>query len=177
MRTRVLTHGLIPAAFAAAGALAHAGDFDDLVNAPAIHCEFFPSVRPADARLGRSDALEPDFLVHYAGMNRDRTRARVVSTRDAGSREVVVVRTEKAVHFVAHAAGDYMVTTVFGCNERNVRADARKCISFGAVNSRHFDASVHWQPDQVFERDRHLASHGFCDHSTIDVSGRSSQSR
>ena len=176
MRVRVLIQCLIPAAFAAAGALAHAGDLDDLINATAIHCEFFPNVRPADEPV-RTDALEPDFLVHYAGMNRDRTRARVVSTRDAGSREVVVVRTDKAVHFVAHAAGLYMVTTVFGCNERDLRRDARRCISFGAVNSRHFDASVHWQPDQVFERDRHLASHGFCDHSTIAVGGRSSQSR
>ena len=177
MRARVLIQGLLPTVLAVAGAPSHAGDFDDLVNASAIHCEFFASVRAANEPGARTDTPEPDFLVHYAGMNRDRTRARVVSTRNAGSREVAVVRTGKAVHFVAHAAGVYMVTTVFGCNERDLRTDARKCISFAAANSRHFDASVHWQPDQVFERDRHLASHGFCDHSTIDVSGRSSQSR
>ena len=172
---RVSLQCLMPTLLAAVGAVAHANDFDDLVNATAIHCEFFPATRIADNGVQRSDAAEPDFLVHYAGMNRDRTRARVVTTRAAGSREVTVVRTEKAVHFVAHAAGIYTVTTVFGCNERDLRTQARKCTSFGAVNSRHFDASVHWQPDQVFERDRHLASHGFCDHSTIAVTGRSPQ--
>jgi hypothetical protein len=105
-------------------------------------------------------------------MNRSRTRARAVSTRRAGSREVSVVRTDKAVHFVDHAAGIYVVTTVFGCNERDWRTNARRCVSFRAVNRRHFDASVHWQPDQVFERYRHLASHGFCDHSHFTVTGR-----
>jgi hypothetical protein len=177
MCARVLIRSLISAVFSAAGVLAHAGDFDDLVNATAIHCEFFPSIRPADAPLPGAHDPEPDFLVHYGGMNRERTRARVVTTRGAGSREVVVVRTDKAVHFVTHAAGIYMVTTVFGCNERDLRSAARKCVSFGAVNSRHFDASVHWQPDHVFERDRHLASHGFCDHSAIAVTGGPKQSR
>ena len=163
----------IPAICAALGALAHANDFDDLVNANAIHCEFFSAAGSPSYPIGRTDPT-PDFLVHYAGMNRDRTRARAVSTRGAGSREVIVVRTDKAVHFVAHAAGVYMVTTIFGCSERDLRTSARKCISFDAVNSRHFDASVHWQPDHVFERDRHLASHGFCDHSTFAVTGGSS---
>jgi hypothetical protein len=149
-----------------------ASDFESLINASAIHCEFFPGIRPADEPQARNGKEAPELLVHYAGMNRDRTRARVVSTRGAGSREVVVVRTEKAVHFVEHAAGMFMVTTVFGCNARDLRTDARRCISFGAVNSRHFDASVHWQPDQVFERYRHLGSHGFCDHSFIAVTGR-----
>ena len=175
MKTGALVLCSIPALIAALG-LAHgaqpANDFDELINAQAIHCEFFPGVRPAHAPLGRAEPIAPELLVHYGGMNRERTRARVVSTRVAGSREVVVVRTEKAVHFVDHAAGVFMVTTVFVCHEREQRSHARRCISFGAVNSRHFDASVHWQPDDVFERYRHLANHGFCDHSSTAVSGR-----
>ena len=164
-------------ALGALAAIAHGSppatkDFDELVNAIGIHCEFYPASRPADEPISAGSAAAPEVLVHYAGMNRDRTRARVVSTRGAGSREVVVVRTERAVHFVEHAAGMFMVTTVFGCNERDLRTDAHRCTSFGAVNTRHFDASVNWQPDQVFERYRHLASHGFCDHSFIAVTGR-----
>jgi len=142
-------------------------DFDDLVKARSIHCEFFPSLRPADMPFGGSDDLRADVLVYYGGMNRERTRARVLSTRRAGSREVVVVRTNKAIHFVDHVAGMFTVTTVFGCNQRDSHTSTRRCLSYGAVNSRHFDASVHWQPDSVFERYRHLASHGFCDHSFV----------
>ena len=174
MRVGGWIHRLVGAAFAAAG-LAYAAqpakDFDDLVNAQAIHCEFFAPLRPADAPADH-EARAPELLVHYAGMNRERTRARVVSTRRAGSREVAVVRTPKAVHFVDHAAGIFMVTTVFACNEREQRSNARRCVSFGAVNSRHFDARVLWQPDDVFERYRHLASHGFCDHSAITLIGQ-----
>jgi hypothetical protein len=59
-----------------------------------------------------------------------------------------------------------MVTTVFGCNRRD-DIETRRCLSYGAVNSRHFDASVHWRPDSVFERYRHLANHGFCDHGFV----------
>lgn len=175
MRALALSQLLVPVVLGATALLthssSHADDFDDLVNATAIHCEFFASVRPADAPIARTDS-SPEVLVHYAGMNRSRTRARVVSTRRAGSREVTVVRTDRAVHFVDHAAGVFNVTTVFGCNERDWRTNARRCVSFGAVNSRHFDASVHWQPDEVFERYRHLASHGFCDHSHFTVTGR-----
>ncbi len=141
-------------------------DFDDLVKARSIHCEFFPSVRPVDMPIGGNDDPRADVLVYYGGMNREQTRARVLSTRRAGSREVVVVRTDKAIHFVDHAAGLFMVTTVFGCNRRDA-VNTRRCISYGAVNSRHFDASVHWQPDRVFERYRHLANHGFCDHGFV----------
>jgi len=175
MRVRASVPFLVSAVIAAgasAHGISHADDFDDLVNATTIHCEFFASARPADAPIARAGASTPEVLVHYAGMSRDRTRARVVSTRRAGSREVTVVRTDKAVHFVDHAAGVYMVTTVFGCNERDWRTNARRCVSFGAVNSRHFDTSVHWQPDLVFERYRHLASHGFCDHSDFAVTAR-----
>jgi hypothetical protein len=60
----------------------------------------------------------------------------------------------------------FMVTTVFGCNRRD-DVDTRCCLSYGAVNSRHFDASVHWQPDSVFERYRHFANHGYCDHGFV----------
>ena len=169
---RSLIRVLLGTAVALTFSASRADDFDDLIDATAIHCEFFAAVRPADAPIARTGSFSPEVLVHYAGMNRSRTRARVVSTRRAGSQEVSVVRTDKAVHFVDHVAGVYMVTTVFGCNERDARTNARRCVSFGAVNSRHFDASVHWQPDEVFERYRHLASHGFCDHSHFTVTGR-----
>ena len=175
MRAGALVQCSISVVLAGLG-LAHgaqpASDFDALVNAPAIHCEFYPGVRPADAPVSGTEPIVPEVLVHYGGMNRDRTRARVVSTRGAGSREVVVMRTEKGVHFVDHVAGVFMVTTVFACNEREQRSSARRCVSFGAVNSRHFDASVHWQPDDVFERYRHLANHGFCDHSSTAISDK-----
>jgi hypothetical protein len=171
MFRRTICRALLPAIAGAMGTSAWGGqsatDFDDLVNAHSIHCEFFRSVRPADMPAVRPADARPEVLVHYAGMNREGTRARVVSTRRAGARDVIVIRTEKAVHFVDHAAGVYAVTTVFGCNERDLRATSGRCLSYGAVNSRHFDPSVRWQPDNVFERDRHLASHGFCDHSFV----------
>ena len=61
MRMRALAQSLIAMMVGAAGALAsglsRADDFDDLVNATAIHCEFFPSVRPADAPVARAGAM------------------------------------------------------------------------------------------------------------------------
>lgn len=142
-------------------------DLDQFVNARSVHCEFFAAVRPADTPAPPQEEPKPEVLVHYGGLNRERTRAFMLSTRGSGAREAIVLRTDKAVHFVDYAAGVFMVTTVFSCIEREQRTSARHCVTYAATNSRHFDASVFWQPDSVFERYRAQASHGFCDHSFV----------
>jgi hypothetical protein len=141
------------------------GDLDALVDARFIHCAFFRSSALAETPLGGEDERKAELLVHYAGIDPARTRARAITTRSAGAKDVVVVRTRKAVHFVESVAGAYRVTTVTGCNERDTRPGRRQCVTYGAANAMHFDASVLWQPDAVYERIRHIANHGFCDHS------------
>jgi len=152
-------------ALAVTGACAADADLDALIGAGFIHCAFFPQVPLADVPHGGPSEREADLLVHFAGIDRTRTRARSITTRSVGSREVAVVLTERAVHFVEPVAGAFRVTTVTGCNERSRRAGPRTCVSYGAATALHFDASVLWQPDAVFDRIRHMASHGFCDHS------------
>lgn len=152
-------------ALAATGTCAADADLDALVGAGFIHCAFFPNTPIADAPAGGPSERDADLLVHFAGIDRTRTRARSITTRSVGAREVAVVRTERAVHFVEPVAGAFRVTTVTGCIERAHRAGPRACVSYGAATAIHFDASVLWQPDAVFDRIRHMASHGFCDHS------------
>lgn len=150
---------------ACAAANAADSDLDALVGARFIHCAFFRNAPLAETPLGGEDERKAEILVHYAGIDRTRTKARTITTRSAGAKDVVVVRTQKAVHFVESVAGAYRVTTVTGCNERDARPGRRQCVTYGAANATHFDASVLWQPDAVYERIRHIANHGFCDHS------------
>lgn len=153
---------------AVAAAAPRASDLDDLVRARSIHCAFFRNAPDMEPAPGPREERAAELLVHYAGIDRSRTRARSINTRSAGSREVTVHRTAHAVHFVEHLAGAYRVTTVHGCNERDRRPGRQRCVAYGAANAMHFDASVTWQPDKVFDGIRHIASHGFCDHGFVE---------
>jgi hypothetical protein len=157
----------IAATHCLAAEIASKGDFDALLSARSIHCEFYRSVRPADAPEPGDPGITAELLIHYGALNRSRTRAKAVSTHGAGAREIRIMRTDKAVHFVEHSAGMFSVTTVFGCNRRERSASAGRCTSYGAVHARHFDSAVMWEPDKVFENYRPLGNHGFCDHGFV----------
>jgi hypothetical protein len=43
------------------------------------------------------------------------------------------------------------------------------CITYGATQSRHFDARVLTDPDAVYEEWKASADVGFCDHSFIGI--------
>ena len=137
-------------------------DFDELLKSHYIHCAFF---RNTGTLENSQDERKAQILVHYHGIDKKGESARMISTDSSGARKVRVIRTEHAVHFIEDSVGLFVMTTVFGCNERDRRPGKHHCITYGATNLRLFDTTVLSQPDKVFETYKHLANHGFCDHS------------
>jgi len=141
------------------------GVFDNLVQSRYVHCAFYRAydVDPATGdRImveGRSQSLTHFQAIHDG-------RARQISTRAAGARDVRVLNGGKYLHFLDSAAGLYVLTTVYGCIYRDERGI---CITYGAVQSRHFDTRVLADPDAVYEALKDSSDPGFCDHSFIGI--------
>ena len=141
-----------------------ASTFDKLVQSRLVHCAFYKAYEvdrvTGDLVLteGRSNSL-----THFQGIKDG--RARQISTRMAGAREVRVSR-GKYLHFVDEVAGMYILTTVYGCIDRE---KGGVCLAYGAMQSRHFDTRVLYDPDTVYEALRDNSDPGFCDHSFINV--------
>jgi hypothetical protein len=73
----------------------------------------------------------------------------------------------KYLHFVDRVAGMYVLTTIYACIDRDARTGT--CVTYGATQSRHFDARVLVDPDAVYEALKDSADPGFCDHSFIGI--------
>jgi hypothetical protein len=162
--------GLLFAAMAAASfgsaRAGNAGLFDNLVQSRYVHCAFYRDyeIDPVSGnRLLAED--KSDSLAHYQAI--DGRRARTITTRMAGAREARVMQTGKRLHFIDRVAGMYIVTTVHTCLHYDERRSA--CLTYGAMNARHFDSRVLLDPDGVFENLRAHADPGFCDYSFIGV--------
>jgi len=146
-------------------AQAQTGVFDNLAQARYVHCAFYKAydIDPAtgDRILveGRSHSL-----THFQGIHDG--RARQISTRAAGARNVKVMNGGRYLHFLESASGLFVQTTVYGCLARDERG---VCLTFGAVQSRHFDTRVLSDPDAVYEALKDSSDPGFCDHSFIGI--------
>lgn len=64
-------------------------------------------------------------------------------------------------------AGMYIVTTVHSCLEFDEKRGI--CVTYGATNSRLFEASVLYDPNRVYERIKDETDPGFCDQSFIGI--------
>lgn len=140
--------------------------FANVVQSRYVHCAFYKSYE-VDARTGELLLVEgrSQSLTHFQAI-RD-GQARQISTRVAGARDVRVLNSGKYLHFVDHVAGMYVLTTVYGCLDRDPKSGT--CISYGATQSRHFDPRVLTDPDLVYETLKDVADPGFCDHSFIGI--------
>ena len=151
-------------------------DFTHLATSRYVHCAFYKSYE-TDPATGGPIMVEgkANALMHFYGIDARHTSARAIYTRMAGSRNVTVVQTGKAIHFIDNVAGMYVMTTVNSC----IDFDAKRgiCVTYGAVNSRHFDASVLYDPDKVYEKIKNDADPGFCDHSFIGIQEASHDAR
>ena len=148
-----------------AGTAADAGtSYAKLVQSKLVHCAFYKAYEtdPANGDLllveGRSNSL-----THFQGI--EGSRARQISTRMAGSRDVRVIQTAKYLHFVDQVAGMYLLTTIYGCIDER----GGVCGIYGAVQSRNFDARSLHDPDSVYEALKESSDPGFCDHSFIGM--------
>lgn len=139
--------------------------FEHLVRSPMVHCAFYRDY-DIDPQTGNRLLVEgrSDSLTHYQRQRGERVRS--IDTRRAGAVDVQVVQ-GRYLHYIERTAGMYVVTTVYACLERDAQSD--RCINYGAVNARHFDARVLREPDRVYEELQALAEPGFCDHSFIHL--------
>ncbi len=155
----------------AAGLAAEGGAiFDNLVASRYVHCAFYKAYE-VDSRTGDLLLVEgrSSSLTHFQAI-RD-GQARQISTRGAGARNVKVMNSGKYLHFVDNVAGMYLLTTVYGCLDRDPRSGV--CVSYGATQSRNFDARAQSDPDAVYEALKDSADPGFCDHSFVNVQAAS----
>jgi hypothetical protein len=131
-----------------------------------VHCAFYKSYE-IDRVTGELLLVEgrSTSLTHFQAM--DGARARQISTRVAGAREVKVMNTGRYLHFLDRVAGMYVLTTIYNCLESDERKGV--CLRYGAMQSRHFDTRVISDPDAVFEALRDHSDPGFCDHSFINI--------
>ena len=142
-------------------------DFAHLARSRYVHCAFYKGYE-TDPVTGGPIMVEgkADSLMHFQRVD-GRSAARAIYTRLAGAREVTVIRTGKALHFIDNVAGMYVMTTVHSCLEYDEKRGA--CTMYGAVNARVLDADVLSDPDMVYEKIKHSADPGFCDYSFIGV--------
>jgi len=148
--------------------------FENIVHARYVHCAFYKSYE-VDALTGDRLMVEghSDSLTHFQAIHDG--HARQISTRVAGARDVRVVNGAKYLHFVDHVAGMYVLTTVYGCINRDPRSGV--CVTYGATQSRHFDPRVLSDPDAVYEALKDSSDPGFCDHSFVNVQEASHKDR
>lgn len=144
---------------------AQSTEFANLVQSKFVHCAFSQAYE-VDRVTGDLVLTEgrSDTLTHFQGIEGD--RARQITTRMAGARDVRVAHTDKYLHFIDRMAGMYVLTTIYGCLERDKRGI---CVTYGAMQSRHFDSRVLSDPDAVYEALKDGSDPGFCDHSFIGI--------
>ena len=151
-----------------AAVAADRSEFTNLAKARYVHCAFYKGYE-TDPATGGPIMVEgkADALMHFQGVDVKHATARAIYTRMSGSRDVTVIQTAKAIHFIDNVAGMYVMTTVHSCLDFDDRRGV--CLTYGAVNSRLFDSSVLSDPDKVYEKIKHAAEPGFCDHSFIGL--------
>jgi len=161
---------------AAAASAADRTELANLTRSPFVHCAFYKAYE-IDPVNGDRVMVEgrADSLMHFQAIDVKRSKARAIYTRMSGSRNVTVMQTDKAIHFIDDVAGMYIMTTVHSCLDFDEQRGV--CVSYGAVMSRHFDASVLYDPDKVFEKIRDVADPGFCDHSFFGLKEASKNGR
>lgn len=155
----------LAAVLAAAPAHSQNAVFANIAQARYVHCAFYKAYE-VDRVTGDNVLVEgrSDTLTHFQGI--EGARARQISTRSAGAREVRVAHTGKYLHFIDRMAGMYVLTTIYDCIDRDRRG---VCMTYGAMQSRHFDARVLTDPDAVYESLKDRSDPGFCDHSFYGI--------
>lgn len=151
------------AAFAAAAPASAHDALDDLIDARDLICEFHVTGRPRSLLRRMVEGERFDMLLVIEAIDPARGGARAISSRQTGAKSLRYYRTSSAVHFVQDLAGSVVVTTVKGCEKWGRKGDAQLCVRYRALNSWHFDTTVHRDPDKSFDRLGTSSYYGSCE--------------
>jgi hypothetical protein len=162
MRTR-FTAAVFLTGLAASGSLFAHDALDDLIEAKDLICEFHITGVPRSLLRSLVEGDHFDMLLVIEAIDPGSGKARAVSSKQAGSKSLRYYRTSRAVHFVQDLASSVVVTTVNGCEKWGLKGGETLCVRYRALNSWHFDTSVHRDPDAAFGKLSTSSYHGSCE--------------
>jgi hypothetical protein len=136
---------------------------DDLIEARDLICEFHITGMPRSLLRHLVEGERFDMLMVIESIDPATGKARSVSSRQIGAKSLRYYHTGKAVHFVQDLESSVVVTTVTGCEHWRRKGEQALCVRYSALNSWHFDTSVHRDPDKVFNRLGTSSYHGSCE--------------
>ena len=150
-------------ALAAPGSVFAQSALDGLIEAKDLICEFHNTGVPRSLLRGLLGGEHFDMLLVIEAIDPDSGRARAVSSRQTGAKSLRYYKTGSAVHFVQDVAASVVVTTVTGCEKWGRKGGEALCVRYRALNSWHFDTSVHRDPDKAFAKLGTSSYHGSCE--------------
>ena len=162
MRTRFTAALVLTALAAPAPASAHDA-LNDLIEARDLICEFHITGQPRSVLRRMVEGERFDMLLVIEAIDPGTGKARAVSNKQSGAKSLRYYKTGSAVHFVQDLATSVVVTTVNGCEKWGRKGDAELCVRYKALNSWHFDTSVHRDPDKVFDKLGTSSYYGSCE--------------
>ena len=139
--------------------------FDQVVQARDLICELRADTGqggPGTPGRGRRRAAA-ELMVFIENVNAATHEARLVSTGSVGARAVQIYAGDTGVHFVEDVSNSVKVTSLLSCQFWKNGPKGRKCLRYEAVNSWHFDTSVHRNADQAFQRLPTSSYKGWCE--------------
>jgi hypothetical protein len=151
------------AALAAPGCLFAHDALDELIEAKDLICEFHNTGVPRSLLRKLVGGDQFDMLLVIDAIDPGSGRARAVSSRQTGAKSLRYYKTGSAVHFVQDLASSVVVTTVTGCEKWGRKGETELCVRYRALNSWHFDTSVHRDPDKAFARLGTSSYYGSCE--------------
>ncbi|MFH1604384.1 MAG: hypothetical protein ABIH03_10815 [Pseudomonadota bacterium] len=151
MRTRFIAAGFV-AAFAVPGLLFANDMLDGAIEAKDLICQFQVTGAPRSMLRQMLEGERFDMLLVIEAIDPAPGRARSVSSRQIGTKNLRYYKTRKALHFVQDLGESVVVTTIAGCEEWGRKGEEALCMRYRALNSWHFDTSVHRDPDAAFGR-------------------------
>lgn len=158
-----LNSAVFLAALAATGPSLAEDALADLIDAKDLICEFHITGVPRSLLRSIAGNEHFDMLLVIEAIDPGSRRARAVSSRQTGAKALRYYKTGSAVHFVQDLASSVVVTTVTGCEKWGRKGEAALCVRYRALNSWHFDTSVHRDPDKAFARLGTSSYYGSCE--------------
>ena len=162
MRTRLI-HAVIPTLLAVPGPLFAQDPLEGVIEARDLICQFHNTGAPRSLLRQLVEGERFDMLLVIEAIDPGSGRARSVSSRQTGAKGLRYYKTGSAVHFVQDLGESVVVTTVTGCEKWGRKGGAELCVRYRALNSWHFDTSVHRDPDKAFARLGTSSYHGTCE--------------